>query len=102
MTMHKRVHTGERPLVCDFPGCGKRFSESSNLSKHRKSKSPRSYILYLSRAFIFILFCPVLLHWLTFLFFICFTAHNPVGQHRCSFPGCGRSFHRLGMSFIFL
>jgi len=37
MTMHKRVHTGERPLMCDYPGCGKMFSESSNLSKHRKS-----------------------------------------------------------------
>lgn len=23
-------------------------------------------------------------------------AHNPVGQHRCGFPGCDRSFHRLG------
>ena len=39
MTMHRRVHTGERPLKCDYPGCDKRFSESSNLSKHRKSGS---------------------------------------------------------------
>ena len=23
--------------------------------------------------------------------------HNPVGQHRCGFPGCDRSFHRIGM-----
>lgn len=35
--IHERTHTKKRPLTCDFAGCGKTFSESSNFAKHRKT-----------------------------------------------------------------
>ena len=34
---HMRIHSGEKPYACIFPGCFKRFSQSSNLSAHEKT-----------------------------------------------------------------
>ncbi|XP_055707621.1 transcriptional repressor protein YY1-like [Phlebotomus papatasi] len=33
---HQLVHTGEKNFLCDFEGCGKRFSLSFNLKTHRR------------------------------------------------------------------
>ncbi|ORX69111.1 hypothetical protein DL89DRAFT_224073, partial [Linderina pennispora] len=36
LACHKYTHTGERPHMCYFPNCGKRFSVRSNLKRHLK------------------------------------------------------------------
>ena len=37
LEMHKNIHTGAKPFVCDDPNCGARFSHSSNLGRHIKT-----------------------------------------------------------------
>ncbi|KAK9479487.1 hypothetical protein V1514DRAFT_264709, partial [Lipomyces japonicus] len=36
---HMYSHTGEKPFICDFNGCGRHFSVVSNLRRHKKIHS---------------------------------------------------------------
>ncbi|KAN0061965.1 hypothetical protein ACQY0O_005960 [Thecaphora frezii] len=40
LKIHHHSHTGEKPFVCNEPGCGRSFSVQSNLRRHQKCHAP--------------------------------------------------------------
>lgn len=36
LRIHSHTHTGEKPHICQFPGCNRRFSVQSNMRRHMR------------------------------------------------------------------
>ncbi|TDH67191.1 hypothetical protein CCR75_003363 [Bremia lactucae] len=87
---HLATHTGEKAYKCPAPNCGKRFTTTSNLARHRRVHGGE--LLPLA--------CPALACSKTFTTQHKLQRHMRVHMHpparRCSFADCAKTFSSAG------
>lgn len=82
-----RIHTGERPYTCKFPGCGSSFITRGHLKDHsRMHTNDRPYLCpHCTRGFMRSTTLKVHLR-----------VHSGERPYLCPYPGCGRTFTESG------
>ncbi len=85
MQRHNLIHTGGKPSMCSYPGCGKRFAQYSTLKIHERTHTgEKSYVCsYPGCGKRFADHSTLKNHELT---------HSGEKPHMCSYPGCGKRF----------
>ncbi|KAI7874172.1 hypothetical protein K492DRAFT_103147, partial [Lichtheimia hyalospora FSU 10163] len=82
---HMLVHTGERPFVCHFPGCGKSFKQHpwQRINKRIQQKSHMCPVMQCQRRF------KRLEHLKRHM-----RIHTLERPFACTYPGCHKTFSR--------
>lgn len=82
-----RIHTGERPFVCTYKGCGSKFITRGHLNDHaRTHTNDRPYVCNVC-GHKFMRSTTLKVHLRT---------HSGERPYVCTFPGCDRSFTESG------
>jgi len=84
---HVRIHTGEKPFICDFPDCGMAFKAHGHLKDHKKRHTNyRPFKCHLcGNSFARTSTLKIHLH-----------THQGDKPHKCPFPYCNKSFTERG------